>query len=54
MVEGTKSGELIEVYKLDGKNIYKSISSGKKLSISLPKSEIYLIKTNRQTIKILF
>ena len=54
IVEGTKLGELVEVYQLNGKQIYKTISSGNMLSINIPKSDLYLVKTNHKTTKILF
>jgi hypothetical protein len=53
MVDGTKYGELVEVFLLNGKQVYTLISTGNNLSISLPKSNMYLIKTNKKATKVL-
>ena len=52
VVEGLLSGEIIEIFTLDGNQFYKAISTGNKFSIHAKKGEIYLVKTKGRILKV--
>ncbi|HEY5507948.1 MAG TPA: leucine-rich repeat domain-containing protein, partial [Paludibacter sp.] len=53
VVEGLTSGEMIEVFTLDGKQIHTAKTNGNTLSINAKKGEIYLVKTKDKMEKVL-
>jgi len=52
IVEGLTNGDLIEVFKLDGKQVFRAESNGNTLMIPVKKAEIYLVKTNGRIEKV--
>lgn len=50
-VRGLKKGGLLEIYSVNGKVIAKRNIPGEELSIKLPQSGVYIIKSGRESIK---
>lgn len=52
VIENTKRGELINVYRLNGQLLKSIRATGGSEHIALPSGEVYLVKTEGKTIKI--
>lgn len=53
IIEGTSSGEAIQLYSLEGKLIEKQISVGERMAIPAQRDVVYLVKTVGKTFKVM-